>query len=110
MAYFRGNGYSPEFVENMTQIKESLAQNPTIRLTDHADVVCVCCPNDCHGVCNTAEKVSRYDNGVLEVCQLRIGDRIEWDVFRKMVEERILKAGKRENICGDCQWNALCAE
>lgn len=108
MAYFRGKGYSEEFVENMTQISKDLTQNPMVRLTDHADVVCSCCPNDCNGVCNAADKVSRYDNGVLEICGLRIGDCLEWKEFRRLVDERILDVGKRETICGDCEWNTLC--
>ena len=37
------------------------------------------------------------------------GKKINWDEFFKIVCERILFPEKRALICGQCQWNNLCA-
>ena len=49
-----------------------------------------------------------YDRQVLARCGITVGCRIRWEEFARLVEERILSEGKREEICGDCQWTALC--
>lgn len=108
LAYFRGSGYSEEFVQNMTDIKEKLEKNPKIQLVDHADRICGSCPNNRENVCVTAEKVDRYDSAVLAFCGLKSGDELEWKAFEKLVREKILEPGHREAVCGDCEWNTLC--
>lgn len=108
LAYFRGKGYSEEFVKNMTEIQRRLQENPLIQLTDCADAICSSCPNDREGHCITQEKVNHYDCGVLEVCECIVGQTIEWNEFSERVQKRILDVGKREAICGDCQWSELC--
>ena len=36
------------------------------------------------------------------------GDVMPYAEFRRAVNERILLPGRREKICGDCQWSSLC--
>lgn len=110
LAYFKGVGYSDAFVDNMMKIKKQLGKNPDIILTLHADVICESCPNNQSGICETAEKVSRYDNGVLRCLGLQEGDSMSWDEFSGMVREKVLNTGKRPEICGDCKWNELCRD
>lgn len=108
LAYFRGKGYSEDFVKNMAEIKEQLARNPLIELTDQTDRICGSCPNNEAGKCKTSEKVADYDRRVLEICDLHPGTQIHWKEFEKLVDEKILRVGKREQICGDCQWTEIC--
>ena len=105
LSFFRGKGYSEDFVENMTRIQGALAENPLIRLTGNTDVICAACPNNQAGCCRTAEKAARYDREVLR----RTLPYLTWlTVFEKRVRQQILDAGQREAVCGDCQWSALC--
>lgn len=108
LAFFQGKGYSEEFVKNMTEIKERLSKNPLVELTENTDQICKSCPNNQNGICKTAEKVADYDRGVLEACGLQTGTQVRWEEFEKLVDDRILQAGRREEICGDCQWTEIC--
>ena len=55
------------------------------------------------------ELVASYDRAVLSLCGLGEGDELSFGQFTALVEEHILSQGRRASICGDCQWNALCA-
>lgn len=104
--FFRGKGYSGQFVENMGKMKAVLEENPTIRLMDSPDDICAACPNKVIEPC--AEKASRYDREVLRRCGLSVGDTLSYEDFSKKVVETILRPGVRGTICGDCQWSSLC--
>ena len=104
--FFRGKGYSGQFVENMGKMKAVLEENPTIRLMDSPDDICAACPNKVTEPC--AEKASRYDREVLRRCGLSVGDTLSYEDFSKKVVETILRPGVRRSICGDCQWSNLC--
>ena len=104
--FFRGKGYSGQFVENMGKMKAVLEENPTIRLMDSPDDICAACPNKVTEPC--AEKASRYDQEVLRRCGLSVGDTLSYEDFSKKVVETILRPGVRRSICGDCQWSSLC--
>lgn len=108
LGFFRGKGYSEAFVENMTRVKAALEENIPVCLTDSADVICAACPNNCSGICTTAEKVARYDREVLERCGLAAGQTLRYREFETKVYRNILLAGQREEVCGDCQWSELC--
>lgn len=106
LPFFRGAGYSGAFVENMTRMKGILEENPIIRLVDSADDICAACPNRLEESCT--EKASRYDREVLSRCGLSAGEELPYQDFSRRVMETILRPGKREEICGDCQWSSLC--
>ena len=104
--FFQGKGYSGKFVENMGAMKEILEENPLVRLLEGYDDVCAACPNKLTETC--AEKASRYDREVLGRCALSPGETLSFRDFSRRVEDTILRPGKREEICGDCQWSSLC--
>lgn len=106
--FFQGKGYSGGFTENMWRIKERLAQNPEIVLLCATDDVCASCPNNQEGVCASLEKVENYDRQVLALCGICENARMRWHDFEALVYRHIIVPGRRECICGDCEWNALC--
>lgn len=108
LAFFKGKGYSNEFAKHMGEIKEILEGNPVVEVVVSTDDICVCCPNNIGGECDKPDKVAGYDNMVLKKCDLAAGMSLPWKEFERLVRERILMAGRREEICGDCQWNGLC--
>ncbi len=110
LAFFEGKGYSSGFTAHMTQVRDRLLrEDPEVCLCPETDAICSHCPNTESGLCRAAEKVDRYDRSVLERCGLTPGQRIRWSAFSRLVDARILSPGGREAICGDCQWNGLCA-
>ncbi len=109
MCFFQGKGYSDEFTEHMTEIIHRLVENPPVRIVDRTDIICDKCPNNQGGICRPAGKVAGYDRQVLVQCGLTAGAVLPFAEFQARVQENIIsRAGKREEICGDCQWSSLC--
>ena len=108
IAFFKGKGYSIEFAENMQNIINELQSNPLVYITDEVDDFCKCCPNNLNNLCTAQEKVIKYDKQVLKLCGLKSGDILPFNDFKKSVYDNILSRGKRETICGSCEWNDLC--
>ena len=110
MAYFRGNGYSESFTQNMKNVLQLLTEDRPVVLTLDADDICRACPNRRGASCSHREKVARYDRGVLQVLGLEDGAELSAGELKKAVAKKILLTGLREEICGDCFWTDLCRE
>ena len=108
IAFFQGKGYSNKFTAHMSEMIHKLENNPTICITTHTDANCLKYPNNIQGICEAESKVAEYDRQVLQRCSLRDGTIMSYADFKKTVYENILLPGKREEICGNCQWNEIC--
>ncbi len=108
LAFFKGKGYSNEFTRHMGEVKERLEENPLVCITAQTDAVCSACPNKRGENCVTEKKVAEYDRQVLSRCGLSEGEVMPFSDFEKLVYDKILFPGKREEICGNCRWNELC--
>jgi len=109
MAFFVGHGYSDGFTAHMGALLASLTEDSPVRLVVETDAVCAACPNNIDGFCNKPELVAGYDRAVLELCALSEGSELPFGRFTALVEEKVLSPGRREAICGNCQWNEICA-
>lgn len=106
MAFFQGKGYSDGFSRHMAEVVELLEGGGiSVTLTAGWDEICSRCPNRVKGACPEAE---RYDRRVLSLCGLREGETLPAEVLRGRVEERILRPGLREEVCGNCPWSGIC--
>lgn len=114
-SFFQGKGYNGAFTQNMQNMKEKLEQDPEVILLAETDDVCACCPGNRDGKCTengtgqVSGKAEYYDRQVLALCGLKEGTKMRWKEFAASVDSHILAPGKREEICGDCQWNSLCS-
>ncbi len=108
--FYEGKGYDENFTDHMGQIIHKMEANPSGKIVVSAttDMVCANCPNNQGGVCESQEKVLRYDTAVLEACEIEDGATINYEDFISLVRHRVIDAGLREQICGDCEWNELC--
>lgn len=107
--FFQGEGYSEEFIQNMQNIVDTLATNPTIHLITANDDVCRTCPNRVNETeCACDKKVLHYDKRVVELCNLTLNSTLSWNDFSIKVYNNILSPNLRETVCGDCEWNHLC--
>ena len=55
LCFFRGKGYSEEFVRNMTDVVNMLRSDPYVTVTCQADVICRACPGNLDGKCTSEE-------------------------------------------------------
>ena len=109
ISFFRGEGYSNEFTSHMAKIVSELSADPLVEIISATDKLCKKCPNNMGGgICATEDKVTRYDKGVLDLCGISVGDVMPFSEFSSMVREKIILCGKREEICGDCEWSEIC--
>lgn len=112
IAFFKGKGYSDEFVSNMTSIVSALKENKDtpISLISGEDDLCAHCPNNQNGICTDDDKSSRYDQLTLSALGIDTNpdSAITYSILRALADKRIINCGKRENICGDCEWTSLC--
>ena len=108
LAFFKGKGYSEEFTFHMARVKNDLENNPNVKVVCEIDDICSKCPNNKNSECLSEDKVREYDRDVLRRCNLSEGEIISYDEFKDLVYKNILIPEKREEICGNCQWNELC--
>ena len=107
-AYYRGEGYSNDFIAHMWQMKQLLEKNPIIELETRTDDVCKACPNNKEGICTSDNSAAEYDRQVLSCLGLHEGDTMRWWEFALLVDRQIVQTGTRAEICGECQWHHLC--
>lgn len=109
--FFKGEGYSGEFVENMSTVLSMLdSDDPLITLTVGTDRICSRCPHNMGDRCETDQKVSRYDNAVLKLCGLSEGSVLRWRDLRAAVRKNIISPGRLPEVCGDCAWYGICGD
>lgn len=107
--FFEGNGYSEEFVENMTNTLNKLnSQNLKVRIVEHCDDICSCCPKNTGGVCENEEDVLHNDAQCLEEYGFKIGDELCWNDLRERVVSKIKAENKLPSACSDCSWRSIC--
>lgn len=107
ISFFVGKGYSSEFTENMSRVKAWLEkEDPTVEITMGADMICEHCPHNVNGECETLEKVERYDSTVCRICGFSEGETLHWKEISEAAQNKIIKANRLKEVCGDCQWAA----
>jgi hypothetical protein len=110
---FRGEGYSPEFVENMAAVHRALTDRPEtwVEVLASPDVVCGACPHQLSPGCTlngvrSEEEMRDQDRVVLETLGLEIGDRVRWcDILERI--RRSVNGDDLPSICGTCRWLPL---
>ena len=107
---FVGEGYSDDFSKNMAKVIGQLKENPKVKLLADLDDICGPCPENLSTRCDNDDLVKSYDKKVLEVLNLSEGEIYSWNDIRKLACDIIFAKNRREEICGECQWNELCKE
>lgn len=110
---FRGLGYSPDYVANMSRIVAQLRSSPQslIEVVTKPDDICVPCPFLTEGGCRVqgpeSEGIVR-DRDLVVMARLGLvaGDKVTWPDAVARIRSSICPADLDE-ICGDCQWLPL---
>ncbi|MEJ2422806.1 MAG: DUF1284 domain-containing protein [Acidobacteriota bacterium] len=104
---YRGEGYSPQFTENMTRIYETLRNAPStrIRLVEGEDDICSAFPREVESHC-CEQSVHRRDDAVLRRLQFKPGDCLSWnDILKKTAAH--VRAHDIRAWCSTCPWRPL---
>lgn len=104
--FFKGEGYSPEFVENL----KAVISDEEILVVFGADDVCEMCLHLKDGICSysdsSEEEVTELDQMAYRLLNSYPGQRTTWQEVRERLPE-IMKTWK-EFACAECDWRAVC--
>lgn len=110
IGFYRGKGYSREFVLGMdslvSRLTEDHAQN--VELVCGADDICAFCPHFSGGRCASGQKPLEYDKAVLALCGIRPGV-YSFEELGKLAREKIWGVGLLGGVCRSCEWFGLCS-
>lgn len=114
LQFYRGEGYSAAFVENLTRLIERLASEPAV-LVDGADDVCGSCPSlAADGTCGDPHsgeaEIRRIDALACELLGVAAGDTISLPEARRRMAANA-KGARRWNAeaCAGCSFETVCA-
>lgn len=107
---YSGRGYSRDFVRHMDRVVEYLRNDPeaSFRLIFSTDDLCCACPHKKdENLCDTNEKVTRFDRKLVHYFQLEekiyhYKEIISY-IDRNMTEEMLA------DICEGCEWYPISA-
>lgn len=109
---YRGMGYSPEYVENMTRLHQTLRENPKIKiqLVKGPDQLCEKYPNS--GVYHCQEdNIYERDAVILEKLGLKLGQIVNWEDIELLIRTYIIPSDI-QRVCKSCSWRSygVCEE
>ena len=106
--FFEGKGYSEQFVAHMYGVLSALERGACVTIADGCDCICIGCPNNRNGVCETDEKVKAIDRRVMEAMGLSYGETLSWRELSALAKERVILPGRLSDVCRDCEWIDVC--
>ena len=114
LQFFRGEGYSEEFVANLTELLERIAIESALVVAD-ADDVCSACPElGPDRLCASSDaggddEIRRIDAIALALLELVPGDRIMLAEARERLAADAIGVGQwRAEACDGCAWESVC--
>lgn len=108
LQFFEGKGYSPEFVDNMLDLKEKLDnENPVVKIVTGADSICRKCPNFIDGKCKNEDDILKHDKRVYAQAA-GIEQEVRWNDICKVIYDEIIHKEKVKHVCVQCKWSDIC--
>ncbi len=109
MKYFKGKGYSEDFVSNFYEVIKKLKDNPVIKVVDYPGVICGSCPHNVDDRCvkkpDSEKKVKEKDDRIMKILGVGLNQQIKAADASNLVN---LKLDKLKELCKDCEWKKYC--
>jgi len=108
--FFRGEGYSAEFIGNLEEILKKAEADEQITVLSDADDFCDMCPYlkgaKCFYEREADQEIRRMDGKALNLLELIVGDIILWTA----VKEKLPLVFNRwaDEFCNACDWRWAC--
>jgi hypothetical protein len=108
--FFKGEGYSPEFVTNLRKILKRAEAGEIIEVYSGADDVCKMCPylklEMCFYAKDAESGIREMDRRAIELLGLKDQQRVKWIDIKGKIPE-IFPEWARE-YCKVCNWKKVC--
>jgi hypothetical protein len=108
--FFRGEGYSPEFISRLCHILNKAEEGETVRVGSGPDDVCNICMYVKDGRCSFHEgaeqEIQAMDGKALELLELKEDDIVHWLDMRDKIPG--LFGRWSEEYCMVCSWRRAC--
>lgn len=110
MKYFKGKGYSKEFVANFYEVIKKLNDNPAIRVTNYPDIICSKCLHNADNRCikkgpENETKVKEKDNATIKCMGLKLNQELKFKEAKELVDSNLTEL---RMACRDCEWSGYC--
>jgi hypothetical protein len=110
MKYFKGKGYSKEFVSNFYEVIKRLNDNPTIRVTNYPDIICSPCPHNINDKCvkkgpDYEIEVKEKDDAIMKCLGLKLNQESKIKEIKELIDSNLTKL---RMTCKDCEWLKNC--
>lgn len=113
---YRGFGYTPAFVGNMSTIVEQIGQGRPVMLVDGPDDICNGFTADCRRICDhdcsmpsTVEMDLFAGDAASEILPLTSGEPFVLDRDHIAVMRREFASGAIRRACERCSWKDFCS-
>lgn len=107
---YSGNGYNEDFVQNMTNITNSMRtdRNLKVNIVFSTDDICTYCSRKLgEGLCKDDNKVLVFDKGVIDF--LGLSEKVyNYQDLIHIIHEK-MTSEKMKEICGNCEWHQMSA-
>jgi uncharacterized protein len=110
---FRGMGYSREFVQNLSEIHQTLSrdQDTQVEVLDSPDAVCGACPHRQVSGCSlngaqSEDDMHAQDHAVMALLGVQPGNRLSWREVLQRIQASVT-GDSLPDICGRCRWLPL---
>lgn len=112
---YRGAGYTPAFVSNMTVKVEAIRTGATVKLVEGPDDICNGFTETCRAACDhdcNARETAAMDRLAVAAVEEQLGRALTTDAPLTIAEVKELRAAfKQKTIrtaCTDCSWKVFC--
>ena len=108
LLFFEGKGYSQGFSDNMAAFIAK--PNQMVQIMIGCDVLCQACPHNQDGFCDDEAKVKLFDQRTMNLTGIKIKANhvLQVSQLTQTVYDMILRQGLLAEVCGECEWAALC--
>jgi hypothetical protein len=112
---YRGYGYTPAFVDNMSSVVEDIVQGRPVTLVEGPDDICNGFTPECRKICDhdcskpsTAEIDLYASDAVKQLVPLHSGAPFVLDREHVELMRKEFAGGDIRRACQNCQWNEFC--
>ncbi|MFV2040389.1 MAG: DUF1284 domain-containing protein [Candidatus Hydrothermarchaeales archaeon] len=106
--FYRGAGYNPVFVENLTRVLKE-AEESGVMLVDGGDDVCRACPSFSENICTNQPggeaKIQMLDTLASRLLKPKNPD-LSWSEIKEQIPTVIGEWKKQ--ACENCEWKVVC--
>ncbi len=108
LRFWAGNGYSAAYTQKVEEILPQIKNGTKVEIVFGPDTLCKACPHLKKSLCDSQQRVTKFDADVVKLCGLTDGQKTTWQEMCSLVSEKVMESGQFFSICGDCAWAEYC--